>query len=183
MEKEKIEQIIILVISCAVVLYGSYALVFKSKFKKIKTVTAKSKVLNADFTKASKEVRSLVRYKKKAKELETKTTKLERKLIRDDSFEYFLGIIKKLADSENVALQKSTLVSNVKTLPVNEEYAERWVTIETSAPYHSIGKLITKLENYSPFIRIVEINIVSSGNAIQTHNVNFTVGFLVKKKS
>ena len=183
MKKEKLEQILILVIGCAAILYGSYALVFKSKFKKIKEVTAKSKVLNVDLEKANKEVRSLTRYKKKAKELESKVTKLERELIRDDSFEFFLGIIKKLADSENVALQKSTLIANVKTLPKNDDYAERWVTVETSAPYHSIGKLIAKLENYSPFIRIVEINIISSGSSVKTHNFEFIIGFLVKKNS
>ncbi len=183
MKKEKLEQIIILVIAFAVVLYGSYTLVFKSKFNNLKEVSVKSKALNLELEKAKKEVRSLTRYKKKSKEIESKLTQLESELIRDDSFEFFLGIIKKLADSENVPLQKSTLVVNVKTLPENDDYAERWVTIETSAPYHSIGKLIAKLENYSPFIRIVEINIVSSGSSVKTHNLEFTVGFLVKKNS
>ncbi len=182
MKKEKIEQILILVIGCAAILYGSYALIFKSKFQKLKKVTKESKTLVTSIGKANTEVKSLARHKKKAKELDSNVTQLEQKLIQDDSFEFFLGIIKKLADSENVTLQKSTLITNVKTIPANDNYTERWVKIETSAPYHSIGKLISKLESYSPFIRIVQIKIVSSGSSIQTHNVEFTVGFLVKKK-
>jgi len=183
MKKEKIEQILILVFGCAIILYGSYALVFKSKFKKVKKISLDSKELTANLGKASIEVKSLTKFKKKGKELDSNVTQLERELIKEDSFEFFLGIIKKLADEENVALHKSTLITNVKTISNNDDYAERWVKIETSAPYHSIGKLIAKLENYSPFIRIIEINIVSSGSSIQTHNVEFTVGFLVKKKS
>jgi len=183
MKKEKTEQIIFLIMGCCVILYGSYALLFKSKLKKIKEITSKSKTLNSSIKKADKEIKGLIRYKKKTKELDEKVTKLERQLIQDDSFEFFLGIIKKLADSENIPLQNSTLSTNVKTLPENDNYVEKWVTVETSAPYHSIGKLITKLENYSPFVRIVEINIVSSGSFIKTHNLHLTIGFLVKKKS
>jgi len=183
MKKEKIEQILLLVIGCGIIFYGSYALIFKSKIKKLKAITSKSKTLNIDLEKADREVKSLAKYKKKARDLDSEVTQLERELIRENSFEFFLGIIKKLADSENIALQKSTLLDNVKTLPANDDYAERWVTVETSAPYHAIGRLISKLENYSPFIRIVEINIVSSGSSIKTHNVEITVGFLVKKNT
>ncbi|GEM_PF-1397591 len=181
MNREKIQQILILVIGCAGIVYGSYALIIKSKFKKIKEISTKSKTVSTDLGKAKKEVKSLTKIKAKVKNLDAEVTRHERELISEDSFEFFLGIIKKLADSENIALQKSTLLDSVNTLPANEVYAERWVSVETSAPYHAIGKLIAKLENYSPFIRIVELNIVSSGSTIKTHNVIITVGFLVKK--
>jgi len=181
MKKEQIEHIALMAIGCIAVGYVSVAFVFKPQWKKFKKSATESVEIQDKLERARSKVNSLPGLRKNTRALDAAVAEEERRL-KEDSFEAFVKTIKNAAIKAGVELKRIRPRDDVE-IARGSQYAERWVTVETRAPYHVIGRWMKGFEEQSPYVRVVSITIRSSQGSAGFHEADLTVGFLVKRKT
>lgn len=181
MKREQLEQIILAVIGGAAVLVTAYYLVIKPQTAKLSAMAADARRIETALSDAQRKVHALPRLKAACRALEQRVAAADQLLIGDGSFDGFLAVIKSSADAAQLELHH---VRPRDTLPVVDRgpaYAEHFVIVDTSAPYHALGKWLAALEASSPYVRIHALSVSSSPVDGGIHPASVTLGFLAKR--
>ena len=62
-------------------------------------------------------------------------------------------------------------------------YCLQGLDLQFKADYHSVGIFINKLENSTPFLKIIDISITGNSGDLKKHNVKLTIGAYMPEES
>ena len=181
MNREKIEQLALVVVGSMTVLAAAFYLMLKPQWQRLMTVRAESGDVAAKLADAQSKVANLPNLKQSTKKMEARVAALEHDLVGNGSFDAFVTVIKHAADRAGIDLKTVRQRDDKLSVPRGAYHAERWVTVETVAPYHALGKWMSTLESQSPFVRIVAIRARAAPDCSGAHEAEITVSFLVKR--
>ena len=178
MKREQIEYTVLISIGCLAVLYVCFVFLLKPQWGKYKKNTELQSELSVKLDKAHGRIRRLPAVKKNVKNLQAELLAEENNLL-DDQFQIFVEIVKNATKKSGLKISKITPINNV-AIPRSKFYTEKWVAIDSKAPYHVLGKWLYELEKQSSYIRIVNLTVNAKENDMGIHNTKITVGFLTK---
>ena len=181
MKREQIEYTVLISIGCIAVLYVCFVFLLKPQWGKFKKNTELQSELTVKLETAQGKIRRLPALKKNVKKLQAELLTEEKKLL-DSEFGIFVKMIKNATEKSGLKLNKIYPKNDV-AIPRSEFYTEKWVAIESKAPYHVFGEWLYELEKQSPYIRIVSLSVKSQKKDMGIHDAKVTIGFLTKSYS
>jgi Tfp pilus assembly protein PilO len=177
--REKAEHILFIVLVIAIIVIGGYMFVLRPRLADLQKIQAGSEELDLKLSEAQIKAQSVPRLRNRTRTLAEQVTSQEALMVQGGEFSDFLFIIKAAADTAGLKLQNAKPRDDVP--PVQEsKYVERWVRVQTQAPYHGLGRFVYELERNSPYVRVVDLEVRAQPVEIGLHSANVTVGFLVK---
>jgi len=179
MTREQIEQMTLMVLAVAILLVGSFYAIVKPQWARLQRVSTESQQVKANLASARAKVDTLPSLMRQCRSIEAAVTRQERQFVGDGNFDTYLGVIKRCADAVGMSLGTVQLRTDVNVTR-GAVFAERWVTVDTQAPYHTIGAWIAMMEQESPFIRVVRAAVNSGNDPSGKHPATLTVAFLTK---
>lgn len=180
MTKNQIEHSILYVLLVSAIVIGGYYGIIKRQLTQLHRIKEQKTTITADLTTAEQRTRSLPQLKRKSLQLTEAIETLERAMIQEGEFSDFLEVIKRAADTAEMKLKNTRPRIGAVDIAWGDAYVERQVQIETSSPYHTIGKWLNAMEHEVTFMRVVELKILSSQDSTGVHPAEITLGFLVK---
>ncbi len=181
MKKEQIEYTVLISIGCTVALYVCFIFLLKPQWGKFKKNSKSQSELTVKLETAQRKIRRLPTLKKNVERLQAELLTEEKKLL-DNEFGEFVKMVKNATEKSGLKLNKISPDLNV-AIPRSEFYTEKWVTIESKAPYHVFGEWLYELEKQSSYARIVSLSVKSQKKDMGIHDTKVTIGFLTKSDS
>jgi Tfp pilus assembly protein PilO len=181
MKREQLEYIVLISIGCIAVLYVCFVFLLKPQWGKLKKDTEQQSQLTIKLEKAQGKIRRLPALKKSVKAFQDEVSKEEKKLL-DNEFKIFVKMVKNATEKSGLKLNKIQPRNDI-AIQRSKFYTEKWVVLETKAPYHVLGKWLYELEKQSSYIRIVNLSVKAHKKDMGIHNAKVTVGFLTKSDS
>lgn len=183
MKREQLEHISFAIIGGAAILGAAYYLVIKPQTAKLSSMAADARRVQAALEDARRKVQTLPRIKAATRALEQRVAAADPLLIGDGSFDSFLAIIKASADLAQLNLRHVRPRDILPVVDHGPSYQEHFVTVDTAAPYHALGKWLAALEASSPYVRVHALSVSSSPADDGSHTASITLGFLAKRSS
>ncbi len=181
MKREQIEYTILISIGCLAVLYVCFVFLLKPQWGKLKKNAKLQSELITKLNKAKGKIRRIPKLKKSVKKFQDEVSKEEKKLL-DNEFKIFVEMVKNAAEKSGLKFSKIQPRNDI-AIKRSKYYTEKWVVLESKAPYHVLGKWLHELEKQSSYIRIVNLSVNSKESDLGIHNTKVTVGFLTKSDS
>lgn len=174
--KQQLEKIALLVIGGVIVFIVLVTLVFGPNIRNIKRLSAKIREQRGKVVTAEKEIAGLVNLKSNLEKLEEniKQYQLDMPLGTPD---WLLEKLNSLAGEIGIDFDKIEPKGNIDQ---QGSYALQGLYIELKTDYHRLGVFLNKLENSSPFLRLLDLSITANKEDINKHVVKLTVGAYVK---
>jgi Tfp pilus assembly protein PilO len=179
MTRERMEQIVLMVLAMAVLLVGSFYAIVMPQWTRLQGVRTESQRVKTELADARAKVDGLPRLMQKCRVKEATVTSQERQFVGDGNFDAYLDLIKRCADGAGMSLGTVQLRGDV-TVPRGPAFVEHWVTVDTKAPYHTIGAWIALLEKASPFVRVIGASVRTGDTRSGQHAATITIAFLAK---
>lgn len=176
--KEQLEKIILGVIGGIIVIIVLMNFVFGPNVRRIRELRAmireeKDKVVNAE-----RDVSEFPRIKLNLKRLEGQVKQYQQDM-PEATPDWLLERLNRLASETGIDFDKIEPKGYIAKLG---PYQLQGLYIELRTDYHRLGGFINKLENLSPFIKVLDLNIAGNKDDIKRHIVKLTVGAYVSEK-
>lgn len=177
--KEHLEKIILGVIGGIIVVVLLVAFFFAPNLRRIGQLWDRIREKREEVLRAEKEVLGLARIRLNLLKLNEKIKKYQTNMPQDRP-DWLLEILNRLAGEVGVDFDKIEPKGYI--IQVGSYWLEG-LYIELRTSYHTLGMFINKLENTSPFIKVLDINIAGNKDDVKRHMVKLSVGAYVRKKS
>jgi len=181
MKREQLEYTVLISIGCMAVLYVSFVFLLKPQWGKLKENVVRQSELTTKLEKAKGKIQRIPILKKNVKKFQKKVSTEEEKLL-DNEFKIFVKMVKNATEKSGLKLSKIQPKNDV-AIKRSKYYTEKWVVLESKAPYHVLGKWLYELEKQSSYIRIVNLSVKARSKDMGIHNARVTIGFLTKSDS
>jgi len=181
--RERIEQIALMVLAALVLLVVSFYLILRPQWSKLQRVQRDTEQVTTELDKARAQVDLLPRLQEQCKTLEATVARQEAQFVGNGTFDVFWELVKRCADQTGLQLANVRRRGDGVTVLRGPVYAEQWVVLDTTAPYHVIGEWISSVERASPFVRIVSITVKGSDQVRGMHSAEVTLSFLTRSIS
>lgn len=165
------KKVALIMLSCLIIIYIDFAILFKLQLKGIKTVSPKVAKLKTDIHQLSKGLANL-----KIKQVEIKKGQPRvKKIVLEREIPSLLERISVMANKNNVRI--------IKILPSKDTKSTSYILIglDLTCDYHNLGSFLNDLENSQDFIAVEEIKIRSDMSNYFQQNVNLMLRIYVKK--
>lgn len=178
LNKEQLEKLILGVVFGIIVIVVLMTLVFGPNLKRIGILRIGIHEEREKVVKAEKEI------------LRFPTVKLNLKRLREEVRQYQVNMPEATPDwllerLNNLGSETEISFDKIEPRGYITQAGLYWLQglhIELKTDYHRLGRFINKLENLSPFIKVIDLSIVSNKDNINKHVVKLTVGTYVEEK-
>lgn len=178
MSKEQLEKIIFGVTAGIIFVVVLFSFVLGPSFRRSSELRTKIAVTKDKLTEAKLEIEGLAKLKQNLKKQEDKIKQYQQDM-PEPTPDWLLGKINSLALETGINFDKMEHRGHISQLG---RYWLQGLYLELSADYHTLGKFINKLENASPFLKVLDLSIMADKNNPVKHNVKLTVGAYVAEE-
>lgn len=178
LNKEQKEKVILAVIVGIIVVIVLTMFVFSPSLQKIGKLRAMIVEERNRITKAEKEVLELSKMQENLKRQEA-DVKQYGEVMPQGTADWLLERLNSLASEIGIDFDKIEPRGNISQMG---SYLLTGMYLELKTDYHTLARFINKLENTSPFIKILDLSIAGNKNNVTKHVVKFTVGAYVSEK-
>lgn len=176
--KEQLKKIILWGVVCIIVIVVLITLVFSPNLRKIGTLRANIRKERSKVVKAEKEVLELAKIKLNLKRLEDQIEKYQQDMPLATP-DWLLERLNTLANEIGIEFDRIEPKGYISQIG---PYGLQGLYVELKTDYHRLGRFINKLENLSPFIKVIDLSIAGNKDDIRKHIIKITVGTYVKEK-
>lgn len=178
LNKEQLEKSILGIILGIIALVLLMTLVFGPNLKKISRLRGQIREQSGKAANAEREVSDLARLRLSLKGLEGRVGQYKKDMPLATP-DWLLERLNILAGETEIDFDKIEPRGYITQAGL---YWLQGLHIELKTDYHKLGRFINKLENLSPFIKVIDLSIVSNKDNINKHVVKLTVGTYVEEK-
>lgn len=178
LNKEQLQKIILGSIVGIIILVVLVTVIFGPNIRRMRELRGQINKEGNKVIKAEQEVSGLAKLKLnlKRQEEEIKWYQLDMPLATPD---WLLERLNSLAGETGIDFDK---IEPKGYITKAGSYWLQGLYIEVKTDYHRLGIFINKLENLSPFIKILDLSITGNKDDIKRHIVKLTVGTYVSEK-
>lgn len=178
LNKEQLEKIIFGGIVGTIVIVVLITLILGPNLRRIGELRTKIRKQRDKVIKAEREVSELARIRLNLKRLEDQVKKYQQDMPLATP-DWLLERLNILANEEGIDFDRIEPKGHITEIG---PYWLQGLYVELKTDYHRLGRFINKLENLSPFIKIIDLSITGNKENINKHIVKLTVGTYVKEK-
>lgn len=175
LNKEQLEKIIFGIIICIIIIIVLVTLVFAPSLKSIKELRIKIVEEKNKVVKAEKEVSNLSSAKSNLNKLKEQVKQYSLNM-PEATPDWLLERLNSIAGETAINFDKIEPKGNILQI---DSYWMQGLYLELKTDYHRLGAFINKLENLSPFIKILDLSITGNKDDVNKHIVKLTVGAYV----
>lgn len=176
--KEQLEKIILGGVVGTIVIVVLITLILGPNIRRIGELRAKIHKERGKVVKAEREVSELARIKLNLKRLEDQIKQYQEDMPLATP-DWLLERLNTLANKEGIDFDRIEPKGHITHIG---PYWLQGLYVELKTDYHRLARFINKLENLSPFIKIIDLSIAGNKENINKHIVKLTVGTYVKEK-
>lgn len=176
--KEKLERIILGIIGGIIIIVILMTLVFGPKLKRIKELRIRIHEERNKVIEAEDVVSRLTSIRLNIKKLKGGLKQYQLNM-PEATPDWLLGKLNALSSETGIDFDKIAPKGYLEQVGF---YLLQGLYIELKADYHRLGGFINKLENLSPFIRILDLGITGNKDDVNRHIVKLTVGVYVSEE-
>lgn len=177
LNKEQTEKIIFGAIICIIIIIVLITLVFAPSLRSIKELRVKILDEKEKVAKAEKEILNLSGSKLNLKKMEEQVKQYSLNM-PEATPDWLLERLNSIAGETDINFDKIEPKGDIAQV---DSYLLQGLYLELKTDYHRLGAFINKLENLSPFIKILDLSITGNKDDVNRHIVKLTVGVYVSE--
>lgn len=178
LSKEQLEKIILGSVLSLIIVIVLITLVFAPTFKRIRENRVKIAEEKKKVQKAEDEISNISGLKSNLNKMKEQLVQYYKNM-PEATPDWLLGRLNSIADETGINFDKIEPKGRIEQV---DSYDLQGLYLELKTDYHRLGIFINKLENLSPFIKILDLSITGNKSDVNKHIVKLTVGAYVSKK-
>jgi Tfp pilus assembly protein PilO len=171
LSKEQIEKFVLIGVGAVIILIALFYFIFAPALRKTGELKNKIAQQKEKIVSAENDISVLPKTRANLAKLEEKMS-YDTADMPQPTPDWFLDKLNSIAGGLGINFDKI----EPKGVTKSGKYSLQEMEVELSTDYHSLGKFINKLENSSPFLKIIDISIMANKDNPLKHNVILKIG-------